>query len=114
MTTGFSKYIAKKPDVNGIIPFTTEENETWKILFERQMQTIQNRACDEYISYLAELDLPRDRVPQCAEISAKLMQKTGWSIVPVAAIIPLQEVFQLLSERKFPAASFIRVREELD
>lgn len=109
-----TQYIAKKPDQHGIIPFTVEENETWKILFDRQMQTIQHRACDEFLYYLAELDLPRDCVPQCPEVSQKLMQKTGWSIVPVPAIIPLQEFFQLLSERKFPAASFIRIREELD
>lgn len=109
-----TKYTAKSPDQNGIIPFTAEENETWKILFERQMQTIQHRACDEFIAHLAELDLPRDRVPQCPEVSEKLRIKTGWSIVPVPAIIPIQEFFQLLSERKFPAASFIRLREELD
>lgn len=109
-----TKYVAKLPDENGIIPFTAEENETWKILFDRQIQTIQNRACDEFITHLIELDLPIDRVPQCSEISAKLSAKTGWSIVPVPAIIPIQTFFQLLADRKFPAASFIRIREELD
>lgn len=109
-----TKYSAKKPDKNGIINFTQVENETWKILYARQIKTIRNRACDEYCMGLQKLNLPHDRVPQCAEVSATLQSLTGWSVVPVDAIIPLEIFFELLSKRQFPAASFIRVREELD
>ena len=108
------KYTAKKPNKLGIIDFTSEENETWKILFERQMQTIQGRACDEYMTCLEKLNLPANQIPQCPAVSEILKSLTGWSVVPVAAIIPIGEFFQLLSQKKFPAASFIRVREELD
>jgi phenylalanine-4-hydroxylase len=108
------KYIAKQPNKNGHIDFTAEENETWKILINRQMDVIQNRACDGFIEGLKKLDLPRDRVPQCTEVSEVLQASTGWSVVPVAALIPLKTFFELLANRKFPAASFIRIREELD
>ena len=109
-----TKYIAKKPDESGYIHFTAEENETWKILIERQLEVVKNRACKEFIHGLEKLNLPLDRIPQCQEISAVLQQCTGFSVVPVSAIIPLKEFFRLLANRQFPAASFIRIREELD
>ncbi|MDR3478711.1 MAG: phenylalanine 4-monooxygenase [Gammaproteobacteria bacterium] len=109
-----TKYIAKKPDAKGNINFTAEENATWQILIERQMQTIQNRACDAYLTGLENLNLPTDRIPQCSEISSVLKASTGWSVVPVDTLIPLEQFYTLLANRQFPAASFIRIREELD
>lgn len=109
-----SKYVAKIPDANGYIDFNEEENGTWKLLYERQVEVIKNRACDEFIAGVKKLDMPHDRVPQCYEVSERLQHYTGWSVVPVAALIPLEEFFTLLSEKKFPAASFIRTRADLD
>ena len=109
-----SKYIAKKPDANGHIDFTPEENQTWQILYERQVNVVENRACDEYLAGLKKLAMPHDRVPQCAEINEVLQEQTGFSVVPVETIIPLESFFTLLANRQFPAASFIRLREELD
>lgn len=109
-----TKYRAKKPNAQGYIDFTAEENGTWQILIERQLEVIKNRACDEFISGLEVLDMPLNRIPQCSEISKVLQATTGWSVVSVAAIIPLKVFFSLLASRQFPAASFIRVREELN
>lgn len=109
-----SNYIAKTPDANGMIAYTAEEDSVWRDLYARQIKIIENRACDEYIEGLRILNLPTDRVPQCVEVSAALTKATGWAVEPVAALIPFDEFFSLLANRKFPAASFIRTREELD
>jgi phenylalanine-4-hydroxylase len=109
-----TKYIAKKVNSNGLIDFTAEENETWKILFERQIHAVEHRACPEFLTGLKKLNLPEDHIPQCEEISAILRAETGWSVKPVEAIIPLEDFFSLLANRQFPAASFIRTREDLD
>lgn len=108
------KYVAKKPDQNGYIHFTSEENKTWKILFERQIKTIQKRACDDFVQGLEKLNFSPNYVPQCIEVSEILQKTTGWSVVPVEAMISITDFFTLLSQRQFPAASFIRLREELD
>ena len=108
------RYIAKKPDAKGFINFDEEENAIWSILFERQLKVVENRACDEFISGLKQLNFSKNRIPQCGEVNEVLNAVTGWSVTPVAAIIPLSEFFRLLSQRKFPAASFIRRREDLD
>jgi phenylalanine-4-hydroxylase len=109
-----SKYVAKKISPQGHIDFTDEENATWKILFDRQINLIQGRACDEYLTGISKLNLPQNRIPQCEEISEVLRAATGFSVVPVEAVIPLTQFFGLLANRQFPAASFIRTREDLD
>lgn len=108
------KYIAKKPDKNGFIHYTDEEHKTWQMLVERQLKVVEDRACDEFIVGLQKLNICQDRIPQCSEISAVLQVTTGWSVVPVATLIPLEHFFRLLANKQFPAASFIRMRKELD
>ena len=109
-----SKYEAKVPDENGIIPYTDEEHAIWAELYERQMDIIPGRVCDEFLQGLDALALPKDRIPQPLEVSEVLKERTGWEVAPVPALINFDRFFKLLSERKFPAASFIRTREEMD
>lgn len=108
------KYTSKKPDQNGFVDYTSEENETWHILYDRQIQVVQERGCPEYLAGLKQLNFPTDRVPQCAEVTKALKAATGWAVQPVAAMIPLKEFFALLANRHFPAATFIRTRADLD
>lgn len=109
-----SKYEAKIPDENGIIHYTDEEHSVWRDLFARQSEIIDGRVCQEFIDGAKVLDLPADRIPQPKEVSEVLMEKTGWQVAPVPALINFDRFFKLLSEKRFPAASFIRTREEMD
>src|SRR6185312_1492223 len=109
-----TNYTAKLPDKNGYIHYTAEEDSIWHDLYQRQIKIVENRACQEYLSGLERLNLPTNKVPQCQEVSKILMKETGWSVKPVAALIAFDEFFTLLANRQFPAASFIRTREELD
>jgi phenylalanine-4-hydroxylase len=43
-----------------------------------------------------------------------MQDMTGWSVAPVEALISFEHFFELLANKQFPAASFIRVPEELD
>ena len=109
-----SKYEAKVPDENGIIPYSDEEHSVWRDLYTRQIDIIQGRVCDEFLQGLDILDLPTDRIPQTTEVSKILLERTGWQVEPVPALINFDRFFKLLAQRKFPAASFIRTREEMD
>ncbi|MCB1827078.1 MAG: phenylalanine 4-monooxygenase [Coxiellaceae bacterium] len=108
------KYISKKPDQYGYVEYTAEENETWKILYERQMQAIKDRACDEFISGVHALAMNSDGIPQIPEINKHLKKATGWSVAAVPSLISSERFFELLANKQFPAATFIRTREELD
>ncbi len=107
-------YVAKKPNKQGYIHYSAEENQTWAILLERQNQVVQGRACEEFLLGLDKLNFSKTHIPQCAEVSEVLMAATGWKVEPVSAIIPLNEFFRLLANRQFPAASFIRRPQDLD
>lgn len=109
-----SSYISKPVDAAGFATYSEEENEVWHELYKRQEVVIQGRACDEYIKGLELLQLPKDRVPQCPEVSKVLQKATGWSLEPVPALISFDRFFSLLAKRRFPAATFIRRKEELD
>lgn len=109
-----SSYVAKPVDANGNAPYTEEENKIWHELYVRQYPIVEKRACYEYIQGLELLNLPPDRIPQCPDVSRALHKATGWALEPVAALIPFDVFFNLLANRKFPAATFIRTREELD
>lgn len=114
MSKSISSYVAKQVDQNGQVNYTEEENSTWAELFSRQSKIIVGRACDEFIQGIKTLKLPKDRIPQCDEVSKVLKEVTGWSIAPVPALISFDKFFSLLANRQFPAATFIRKKEELD
>lgn len=109
-----TKYVSKVADESGNIEWSKEENQIWHELITRQLSTVKHTACDEFITGLDKLNLPLDRVPQLEEVSEVLMAETGWRCEPVPALIGFGEFFRLLSEKKFPVATFIRSREEFD
>lgn len=109
-----SKYVSKIPDQNGNIHWSKSEDETWEELITRQLSCIKGTACDEYLLGLEKLSLPTKRIPQLSEVSKVLFEATGWQCEPVPALIGFGEFFKLLSEKKFPVATFIRSREEFD
>jgi len=110
----YQPYVSRKPDAQGNIPYTLEEDRIWAKLFEKQNGAMGQYACQEYLDGLKALTLPSDRVPQLAEVSAALHKETGWSVVGVPALISFKRFFDLLANKKFPAATFIRRPEHLE
>ncbi len=111
--TKTSTYIARTPDAKGYIQYTDEENLMWHELITTQLSRLAGRACNEYIHALDLMEFPIDTVPQLPDVSAILMEHTGWSVAPVPALIPFTEFFNLLASKQFPAATFIRNRDEM-
>lgn len=109
-----TKYVSKKPDASGKVEYTEEENEIWRDLYTRQMQILPSCACEEYLEGIKALDLKPDQIPQIPDINKCLRSYTGWEVTPVPSLIDFQTFFELMANRKFPAATFIRTREELD
>ncbi|EKD70233.1 MAG: hypothetical protein ACD_46C00592G0003 [uncultured bacterium] len=109
-----STYVSHPVDADGNANYSADENQIWETLITRQTPILQGRACDEYLHGLKLLNFPINRIPQCPEVSAVLRNITGWALEPVPALIPFDQFFNLLANRKFPAATFIRRREELD
>lgn len=109
-----SAYIAHVPDAQGFITYSQEEHNVWNILFERQHKLLPGRACNEFIAGLEALNINSTAIPQLPLLSAQLKKQTGWQVAPVAALISAREFFELLANKFFPAATFIRSLEELN
>lgn len=109
-----TSYSSKQSGPDGRIDWSAEENQIWSELIARQLSCIQGKACQEYLDGLDKLQLPLNRIPQLAEINAVLASTTGWQVAEVPALINFDKFFQLLADKKFPVATFIRSREEFD
>lgn len=109
-----TQYVAKIPDADLLIKYSEEENQVWHDLYHRQIQIIENRACDEYLQGLDILKMSSNCIPQIPDLNKALQAATGWSVYPVPALIGFDEFFNLLANRQFPAATFIRKREDFD
>ncbi|WP_137110659.1 phenylalanine 4-monooxygenase [Rhodobacter sp. SY28-1] len=109
-----TSYLAKESDAVGRIDYTAEEDAVWADLVARQWPMVAAHAAAPYLKGLDLLDMPRTRVPQCPDLSESLRALTGWQVVPVPALISFGRFFRMLAERTFPAASFIRSRQDFD
>lgn len=94
--------------------YTAEEHETWRLLYERQRTLMPGRACKEFLQNMDALGIGDQQIPKFTELNKKLKALTGWEIVAVEGLIPDAPFFQLLADRKFPAGSFIRRRDQMD
>ncbi|WP_428774447.1 phenylalanine 4-monooxygenase [Vibrio sp.] len=109
-----TQYHSKPVNSKGVVDWNEAENAVWHDLVVRQQKLVKQRACKAYLDGLELLNLPTDRVPQLPEINSVLKRETGWQVEPVPALINFDRFFDLLAERKFPVATFLRSREEFD
>lgn len=109
-----TKYISHPAGPDGKVAWSEDENNIWKELVRRQLEIIEGRACDEFLQGLELLDLPHDRIPQLDEVNEVLKVATGWQVHQVPALINFDEFFNLLANKKFPVATFIRNADEFD
>ncbi|MFC3909175.1 phenylalanine 4-monooxygenase [Legionella dresdenensis] len=109
-----SRYVSHQPDKSGLINYSSEEHHIWQQLYDRQMAVLPGRACEQYMKGLQCLNLEASHIPQLPDISEKLKVLTGWQVEPVAALISARAFFELLANKRFPAATFIRCQEELN
>lgn len=107
-------YIANPTDQYGFVAYSKEEDKIWSELLLRQTALLQKRACNEYLQGLALLNLPSNRIPQLTELNSILKKGTTWQLEAVSALLPANEFFHLLANKKFPVATFIRRREDFN
>jgi len=94
--------------------YTEEDHAVWRILYERRMRELQNNGSRVFLQGAEAIGLCPDRVPDLAEVNARLERRTGWNAVPVNGFIPARQFFQCLAQRRFPTTVIVRPREQLD
>ncbi len=107
-------YTSLLPDADGYYPYTAQDDMVWATLFDRQMASLPDIVAPEYMDGVAKLGLNADKTPQVKDIDARLHALTGAGAYGVPAIIPPSQFYDLLSQRKFPVATFLRRPEHMD
>jgi len=94
--------------------YTKEDKYVWQLLFDRQMKLLPNLADNAYLEGLESIQFSRAQIPNFDELNSRLRKITGWEVVAVPGLIDNQPFFELLANRKFPAATWFRKLEELN
>lgn len=94
--------------------YREEDFQVWKVLFERQQQNLPNAASQAYLEGLDNIGFVADRIPDFREVNRLLKDISGWELVVVPGIVPDYTFFELMSNRRFPATTWLRKMKELD
>lgn len=99
--------------MNIFCTFNEEEHQTWKILYQNLDKARNIYAHPLYTKGLEILDIRRDRIPSIDIINQKLMQLTGWQVVPAEGLVDGRSFFKGLASKQFPVGNFIRNGNDL-
>jgi phenylalanine-4-hydroxylase len=94
--------------------YTEEDRNVWKLLFNNQMEALPGRASTEFMEGISVVNFTADAIPDFNEVNAILQERTGWEVVPVEGIVDDRLFFELMSQRKFPATTWLRTMEQLE
>ncbi|NND94044.1 MAG: phenylalanine 4-monooxygenase [Flavobacteriales bacterium] len=96
--------------------YSPEDHGTWQILYDRQMKNLPGKAYPRYLDCVKELlpEMNRDEVVDFRKVIPRLKEKNGWDIKVVKGLIPVEDFFGLLAERRFCSSTWLRSRAQLD
>ncbi|MEL6538090.1 MAG: phenylalanine 4-monooxygenase [Bacteroidota bacterium] len=94
--------------------YTAEDQEVWSILFKRQMERLPKAATAEFLLGLERINFTADQIPDFSQTNPLLDQATGWGLTVVPGIVNDDLFFTQLSNKLFPATTWLRKMKELD
>jgi phenylalanine-4-hydroxylase len=89
-------------------PYTVEEHEVWRRIWQALGRTHQAHACREYLQCVRRLELPIDRIPQLSEVAAKVEAVSGFRLEPVAGLVEPRVFLESLADGVFLSTQYIR------
>lgn len=94
--------------------YTEQDQAVWRILYERQEDSLKQLATKDYLQAVQELGFSSEGIPRFEHIDAYLSERTGWVIEVVPGLVEQHIFFKLLSQKKFPCSTWLRKMDELD
>ena len=89
-------------------PYTKEEHQVWETIWKALTPAHQKHACAEYLACIRRLAFPTDRIPQLAEVSAKVEALSGFRLEPVAGLVEPRVFLESLANGVFLCTQYIR------
>ena len=94
--------------------YTAEDQKVWKILFDRQFPALPKAATKEFLTGLDKVNFSGEAIPNFDDTNKILKELTGWEIYAVPGIVEDGLFFELMSNKKFPATTWVRKMSQLD
>ena len=94
--------------------YSTEDQQVWNILFERQIVNLPQASTKEYLKGIERISFAADAIPNFEITNALLLDMTGWQLAAVPGIVDDATFFRLMANRHFPATTWLRKMEQLD
>ena len=85
-----------KPSKQIYANYTLEDFEVWKLLFNRQIECLEDKVATEFLESLEKVDFTSDRIPNFEEVNNTLSKYTGWQIITVPNLAPADIFFNHL------------------
>jgi phenylalanine-4-hydroxylase len=89
-------------------PYTPEEHEVWRRIWQALGRAHRAHACREYLEGVRRLELPVDRIPQLSEVAAKVEAVSGFRLEPVAGLVEPRVFLESLADGVFLSTQYIR------
>ncbi len=94
--------------------YTAEDQEVWRILFERQIRNLPHAASEEYLAGIKRINFTADRIPNFEEVNQHLARYTGWQLHVVPGLLANKDFFELMKNKRFCATTWLRKMSQLD
>src|SRR5438045_5171695 len=89
-------------------PYTSEGHEVGRTIWQALEPAHQTHACAEYLEWVRRLALPKDRIPQMREVTAKVEAISGFKLEPVAGLVEPRVFLESLAGGVFLSTQYIR------
>lgn len=96
--------------------YTSTDQQVWNTLFTRQAENLKTFAGKPYLESLSRIEpvLNGNSIPDFKDVSNWFTDQTGWEIEVVPGLIPVEDFFALLANKKFCSSTWLRSPENLD
>lgn len=94
--------------------YRDEHFEVWRLLYNKQMEVLQERASPAYFEGLEVCGFSPDQIPVLDQVNENLKQATGWQLYVVPGLIADKPFFEFLHNKHFPVTTWLRDLKQLE
>jgi phenylalanine-4-hydroxylase len=91
-----------------VVAYTSAEQDVWRTVCRELGPKHDQYAVREFLEAKEGVALPCDHVPGLDEVSSRVSELGGWSYVPAAGLVPLEEFYGSLADRLFHSTQYVR------
>jgi phenylalanine-4-hydroxylase len=90
------------------IEYTEAEQNVWRTVCRELASKHERYAISEYREAKARVGLPIDHVPSLDDVSMRIEPISGWGYLPAAGLVPLEQFYGSLADRRFYSTQYVR------